>query len=78
MQDKPVPTEVVHDDLWATVLYQRSLRQYIVAFDPDSQPAQTRYAFTLIGAESMALVDHYYDTDLNREVHVYQEAAPDA
>lgn len=75
MEVQDLPTEVVHDDLWATVLYQRTLRQFVVAFNPDSKPEQTRYAFQLINADKLALVDHYYDTDMDREVHVYQEPA---
>lgn len=75
MEVQNLPTEVVHDDLWSTVLYQRKLRQYVVAFDPDAEPGKTRYSFNLIKAHEMQLVDHYFDTDLNREIHVYQENA---
>ena len=67
-------TEVVHDDLYVTVLYQRKLKQYVISFDPDLDPRFTRHGFNMIRAENLQVVDHYYDKELNREIHVFMEA----
>lgn len=74
MNNSEHSTEVVHDDLYITVLYQRKLKQYVISFDPDLDPRYTRHGFNMIKAENLQVVDHYYDTELNREIHVFMEA----